>query len=242
MIHPDFFLASVDDDCFKLYLDTLEERTLRIFKHKQDVLGNRATFVPIKEPSNLPHSVPFGQAILRRDIRRERTLAVVSRSSASSSAPASKFSPPPRPAQEGARSIEQVLAGAAVASGGPGIAMGVDAEPIRTFEPTFLERNFSAAERADVAEHDAATGTERTAAGHWAVKEAVVKALGNAGAALGSADQSLCDVEVRRQDGGSLRVELHKAALAAAEKVGAREVRVSLTYAQGVAYAAAVLV
>lgn len=237
LIHPDYFLASVEEDCFQVYLQTLNERMLQMFKHKQDVLGNRTPFVPIKEPSNTPHSVAFGQAILQKDMRRARTLPRFS-------APAptehlqSNFKPPPRTAQTG---IEQALM-EATSGGTAGLAMGIDAEPIQTFEQTFLQRNFSVKELKDIHEHDATTGTERTATGHWAVKEAVVKALGNAGATLRSASQPLCDIEVLRRDSGSLGIQLHGEALGASEKLQVKDIRVSLTYAQGTAYAAAILV
>merc|ERR1711953_841635 len=209
----------------------------RIFKHKQDVLGNRMPFVPIKEPSNTPHNLAFGQAILRKDLRRARTLPVLS-SSTPTEPLQNTFQPAPRSAEAG---IEQAVMEVA-SSGGAGVAMGIDAEPIRKFDSTFLQRNYSAAELLDIQQHDATTGTERTAAGHWAVKEAVVKALGNAGAPLRSASQPLSDVEVLRQDSGSLSIQLHGEALAASQKLQIKDIRVSLTYAQGVAYAAAVLI
>merc|ERR1712048_634544 len=96
-------------------------------------------------------------------------------------------------------------------------------------------------ERQDIHDHDALLGTERTATGHWAVKEAVVKALGNAGAVLKSASQPLSDIEVQRKDGGSLAVQLHGEVLRASEGLQIKDIRVSLTYAQDTAYAAAIL-
>merc|ERR1712125_270894 len=97
-------------------------------------------------------------------------------------------------------------------------------------------------ELADIAKRDVATGTQRTAVGLWTAKEAILKALGNAGASLQDASKPLCDIELCRQEGGSLRVDLHGSARAAAEKVGIAEARVSVTYAGDIAYAAAVLV
>jgi len=186
----------------------LEERCVQSFKHKQDILGNRAPFVPIKDPSNTP----------------------------------GRFNPTPRVvAQEAERSMEQTLI-AAASLAGPNLGIGVDAEPVRSFEKSFLERNFSREESEDIVQHDISTGTQRTAAGHWAVKEAVVKALGNAGAELGQAHEPLCEIEILRETNGGLRIQFHGRAQVAAAKIGVKEARVSLTYAKEIAYAAAVLV
>jgi len=125
---------------------------------------------------------------------------------------------------------------------GPNLGLGVDAEPVREFENSFLERNFTLAERTDINKHDNETGTRRTAAGHWAMKEAVVKALGNAGAELGAAHEPLLDIELVRELNGSVRVQFGRHVQSVADKFGIKEARVSLTYAQGIAYAAAVLV
>lgn len=238
VIHPEYFLASITDSCYDEYLARLEERNLRIFKHRQDILGNRSPFVPIKDPNSTPHAVPFSQAALDKSIRREKTLLV---RQAALAAPS--FQPQSRVTKdvEATAILEQVLVQATAASSGSNLGIGVDAEPIRQFESSFLERNFSKIERDDIVSHDESTGTQRTTAGHWAVKESVAKALGNAGADLASAQHPLADIELCRDANGSLKVQFHGRAQAEAAKVGAREVHVSLSYAQGVAYAVAIL-
>jgi len=240
----------VQDETFDTYLRLLEARQAQVFKHRQDIFGGRAPFVPIK--SEDPFSVPFSTAILDKSFRlassgshfRLPQDATVSTKQATGKVPPSAF---PRLAatQEEARgsgAVARALMQAAAGIAGPALSMGIDAEPVRVFEASFLDRNFSKAERADILEHDQATGTQRSAAGLWAAKEAVIKALGNAGAVLRGADEPLLDVGLHRLPGGSLRVELQGRARDAAEQLGVREARVSLTYADCVAFAAAILV
>lgn len=236
LVHPDYFLGSVDETTYQRYLLDLEERRVRSFKHQQDILGNRAPYVPIKDPNSPPHSVPFRQAILDKSIRREKTLRA-----RSSAAPSQLTLVPKGPITEAESSMKQALISVANLAG-PNLGLGVDAEPVREFENSFLERNFTLAERTDINKHDNETGTRRTAAGHWAMKEAVVKALGNAGAELGAAHEPLRDIELVRELNGSVRVQFGRHVQSVADKFGIKEARVSLTYAQGIAYAAAVLV
>jgi len=245
LIHPNYFLAAVEDAAFDGYVHSLEARHAHVFKHRQDIFGGRQPFVPIK--SDDPHSVPFRTAILDKSIRLPGASSSQARGVAHAvAATASSFSPPPRTANGAEASsgcaVSRAMMQAAAGISGPALSMGIDAEPVRAFETSFLDRNFSKDERADIAEHDETTGTQRSAAGLWAAKEAVVKALGNAGAALRGADEPLLDIGLRRLQGGSLRVELRGRAREAAEHLGVREARVSLTYADGIAFAAAILV
>jgi phosphopantetheine--protein transferase-like protein len=238
LIHSDYFLASIDDDSFSKYTQRVVERDHRIFKQRQDIFGGRVSFVPIKAPEATPHSEPYPKAVLNKDVRRPKTMTVAPDTGAPM-----EFKPQARTAPS-APGMEAVgLALQAVSAGkGPSKAMGIDAEPVRPFEASFLERNFSAKERADIEQRDLNTGTKRTASGLWSAKEAVVKALGNAGAQLGAASQPLNDIELHREEGGSLRVELKGSALAAAQKVKATDMHVSVTYAADTAYAAAIVV
>jgi len=236
LVHPDYFLASVDEATYQKYLLDLEERRVRSFKHKQDIVGNRAPFVPIKDPNSPPHSVPFSRAILDKSIRREKTL--VARIAATSSHSTKE---PTGIRTESEASMRQALLSAANLSG-PNIALGVGVEPVGDLETSFLERNFTLAEREDIKKQDIEIGTKSTAAGHWAVKEAVVEALGNAGAELGKAHEPLCDVELFREPNGSLRVQFNQHLQSVATMLGVKDAHVSLTYAEGTAYAAAVLV
>jgi phosphopantetheine--protein transferase-like protein len=250
LIHSDFFLASLCEDAFTSYKQRLRERNARLFKHQQDIFGGRVPFVPVKSPENTPHTGPFVNVILNKDARREKTLSVATDPTKLEAVTPTcgvtvrDFLPPTQTASVSTAGMEAIghCLEAISAGKGKSIAIGIDAEPVRPLTAsTFMERNFTKEELADIAQRDAATGTERTALGLWSAKEAVLKALGNAGAPLGDASKPLCDIELCREEGGSLRVELRGSALAAAQKVGASDARVSVTYAGDVAYAAAIL-
>merc|ERR1712054_561667 len=117
-----------------------------------------------------------------------------------------------------------------------GRSVGVDVEPVANpafGKDSFLERNYTQQERA------ACVGSERSFAGLWAGKEAVVKARGNAGASLRSADAPLAEVELERQADGAVHVHLHGNAAKEASRVSVDKVMVSLSYADGLAVAVA---
>merc|ERR1712216_1024516 len=102
---------------------------------------------------------------------------------------------------KGAANLEASLMEASGASAGRSV--GVDVEPVSNpafGKETFLDRNYTQKER------DACAGSDRGLAGLWAGKEAVVKALGNAGASLRSADAPLAEVELERQADGVVHV------------------------------------
>merc|ERR1712195_82772 len=88
-----------------------------------------------------------------------------------------------------ATNLESALMSATGSSSGRSV--GVDVEPIANpafGKDTFLDRNYTQKER------DSCAGSDRSLAGLWAGKEAVVKALGNAGASLRSADSPLTEL------------------------------------------------
>jgi fatty acid synthase subunit alpha len=139
------------------------------------------------------------------------------------------------PAAAGAVSdLDSAISSALGASAGRSV--GVDVEPIANpafGKETFLDRNYTQMER------DACAGSDRSLAGLWAGKEAVVKALGNAGAHLKAADAPLAEVELERQADGAVHVHLHADAAKEASRVGVDKVMVSLSYADGLAVAVA---
>lgn len=115
-------------------------------------------------------------------------------------------------------------------------SVGIDVEPITNpcfAKESFLERNYTERERASCG------SSSRSFAGLWAGKEAVVKVLGNAGARLKSAGSSLQDLELLRNDDGTIVCQFHGAAAQEAARVGVNNVMISLSYADDLAVAAA---
>jgi len=239
-IHPDYFLSSLDEATFAGYSSKLVARDQRIFQHRQNIYGGRTPWTPIKAMENKPHKDSkdaFSKAVLNKGFRLDATFAPADDVTSMLS-----FSPPPRTASDvKTPALNQALTTAMQESGGAGKAMGIDAEPVRQFATSFLERNFTSAEREDIVQQDSASGTTRTASGLWAAKEAIVKALGNAGVALGAASDPLVDIELCRKENGALGVQFHGKVMEATKSLQITEVRVSLSYADGVAYAAAIL-
>ena len=119
----------------------------------------------------------------------------------------------------------------------PGIDLVETARVARAIErhgEAFLRRVFTAAERAYCDTH---VNPAPYYAARWAAKEAVAKALGTG---IGP-EASLAEIEVVRSASGQPLIQLHGTAAAAAAKMGAKEVRISLTHAENYAAAFAVI-
>ncbi|NLG25216.1 MAG: holo-ACP synthase [Clostridiales bacterium] len=97
--------------------------------------------------------------------------------------------------------------------------------------PRFLQRIYTERERSQIER-----GGAQTAAGLFAAKEAVAKALGT-----GFSGFMPWDVEVARDDLGRPCAALSRGALARMEALGGRSVLVSITHSGGFAAAVAIL-
>ena len=116
------------------------------------------------------------------------------------------------------------------------LGIGVDLVDVDSFrellesgEAAFVGSVWTETEQRD------AEGSPESLAARWAAKEAVMKALGR-----GLGDIDLLDIEVARLHSGALEVRLHDSAATAAERVGARQVHVSISHDQGWAVAFAI--
>ena len=117
------------------------------------------------------------------------------------------------------------------------LGIGIDLADIGRIEravarhPRFLERVYSEAERAAVARKGA-----QTAAGYFAAKEAVSKALGT-----GIRGFSMADISIEPDGLGKPTARLSGGALRRMEEMGGKSLLVSITHAGGFAAAVAVL-
>ncbi len=117
------------------------------------------------------------------------------------------------------------------------LGIGVDLIGIGRIEraigrhPRFLERVYSEAERAAIAQKGA-----QTAAGYFAAKEAVSKALGT-----GIRGFSMPDISIEPDELGRPVARLSGGALARMEAMGGKSLLVTVTHAEGMASAVAVL-
>jgi holo-[acyl-carrier protein] synthase len=108
------------------------------------------------------------------------------------------------------------------------------AASIERLGESFLKRVFTAEEQA-YCEGRGASRMQSYAA-RWAAKEAVAKALGTG---IGAA-AAMNEIEVWNAETGEPRLRLHGSAAATAERLGVKELRLSLTHTEH--YAAAFVV
>jgi len=231
LIHPDYFLATYSTDDLLVYQSKRDGRLKDSNKFHEDVIAGRRSYVEVKTSTPYPPE-DIKKWMLGKDKRMGGA------PSQEIPEPQSGFKPAVRgPATSAvAQVMEQNLVDAIAGSSGASF-VGVDVEPISNqcfVNETFLERNYTKKERAECGT------TARSYAGLWAGKEAVVKVLGNAGAKLKSAGASLEDVELSRASDGTVSVKLHGYAAEEAARVGVSNLKVSLSYADNMALAAAV--
>ncbi len=115
------------------------------------------------------------------------------------------------------------------------LGVGLDLADIGRIEkaiqkPHFLERIFSEEERENIARKGA-----QTAAGYWAAKEAVAKALGTGFRGFG-----MWDIAVHNDELGRPEAVLKGGALTRLNELGGK-LTISITHSQGFAAAVAIL-
>ncbi len=106
---------------------------------------------------------------------------------------------------------------------------------IRKHGEVFLDRVFTADEQGYCSRHKA---SDQHYAGRWAAKESILKALGT-GWAKGI---GWTDLEIFHLEGGKPQVRLHGVAEVVAEKLGIREVMISISHTSTTAIAFAIAV
>lgn len=116
------------------------------------------------------------------------------------------------------------------------LGVGLDLADIERIEraiqkPHFLERIYSEEERAAIQRKGA-----QTAAGYFAAKEAVSKALGTGFRGFG-----MWDICIRNDELGKPEALLKNGALDRLTELGGRKITLSITHSQGFAAAVAIL-
>jgi fatty acid synthase subunit alpha len=233
LIHPDYFLATYSTDDLQVYQAKRDPRLKDSNKFHEDVIAGRRSYVEVKTSTPYPP-----EDIKKWMLGKDKRVGGAPSQEIPEPQSSSGFKPAGRgPATSAvAKVMEQSLVDA-IAGGTGASFVGVDVEPISNqcfVNETFLERNYTKKERQECGK------TARSYAGLWAGKEAVVKVLGNAGAKLKSAGASLEDVELSRASDGTVSVKLNGYAAEEAARVGVSNLKVSLSYADNLALAAAV--
>jgi holo-[acyl-carrier protein] synthase len=126
-------------------------------------------------------------------------------------------------------------------SEGAVVGVGVDVISVERLassverRPGILDRLFTPAERAVIDRGDSAEAAQRSMAGRFAAKEAVMKALG-----VGLGEVDFADIEVVGGRGGAPSALLHGRAKERAALLGAAQVSISMSHDAGLAIAFAV--
>jgi fatty acid synthase subunit alpha len=263
LIHPDFLLATLDENEYTRYCAKREKRQEQAYRHLHDALAGVAPFVQVKTAP--PYSDEDSAAVYLNPNARA-TFNTKQQKWSISAKPTNGAHNPQKPPTEKSGSSKKVAAASPVSQDDPeSVAMskvlikmsmsqvtaedkgvGVDIELLSALNldnDTFLERNFTEAEQ----RYCFSTPDPRSSfTGRWSAKEAVLKAISNAcppdspqlwkGAGAG-----LKDIEILPSENGSPAVNFHGDAAKIIEKVGIKSVKVSIShsgaYAMAMAYA-----
>lgn len=127
------------------------------------------------------------------------------------------------PSKAAARALDELNASSILAGVGVDLVdVGMLNELLNSGGSAFLDTGWTEAEQRDV------VGIPERLAGRWAVKEAVMKALGR-----GLGDIDPLHIEVMTVSNGAPEVRLCDSAAAAAQQAGVETVKVSVAHEQG---------
>jgi phosphopantetheine--protein transferase-like protein len=188
VVHPDIVFAQLDDASLAEYAAARTKRHGRTYRHYHDALAGKRTLFRAKD------APPYTDA-QQSDVLLDPTARAAAAGDSYSFGSWKRGNA--TDAEKAAGALATTLAAAATATAGTqGASVGVDVQLIAdlSLDPTFIERNFSEAER-----HALSSSADRrsTAAGRWAAKEAVFKAVSLAtGLPSRGAGAALTEVEV----------------------------------------------
>lgn len=229
-IHPKYLFATLDEATFDAYAAKVQGRQKKAYRYFHNGLINNSIFVAKTDAPYTDEQMP--QVFLNPNARvsvdkKTAKLTYSNRFAADAKAVAAAKS------QKTKQVVEALAAGAAK----PGNKVGVDVEEISAINienETFLERNFTEAERAYC---EKAADPQSSYAGKWSAKEAVFKSLGVKSQGGGA---ELKSIEIVNDDKGAPSVQLHGDAAEAAKNAGVKEVTVSISHSESQAIAVAV--
>jgi len=240
IVHPDYFLASLPEETVSSYVIRRDARCRQAQTYHEDSMAGRRKFVEVKTEAPYANE-ETKDWMLNRDRRlfggndqaSDSSVSVSDAHSEVSTEDSFSFVPRNRTTQT---VLTQTMEAVMKQTSSPS-SVGIDVECITNpcfSKDSFLERNYTAREREECGL------SSRSFAGLWAGKEAVVKVLGNAGAQLKSAGSALQDVELLRNEDGTVTCQFHGTAADEAARIGVGDVMISLSYADNLAVAAAV--
>ncbi|TYZ64727.1 hypothetical protein PybrP1_002858 [[Pythium] brassicae (nom. inval.)] len=174
LVHPDYLLATLDDDAFGVYVASRAKRVQRMNAYVQNAFTGKHPFIQVKHAA--PYSSEQESSVYLDPTARARFDADSNTWRFSDVCLADQL-------RAALNQSSAVISSSVQRSAGcDRVGLGVDVEPVATFEnlrdrEDFIRRNFTEEEMAYCysAPHPAASF-----AGRWAAKEAIVKAISSA--------------------------------------------------------------
>lgn len=213
-VHPDYLFGILDQATYESYATKVTARNKKAYRYMHNAITRNTMFVAKEHP---PYGDELEQPVYLDPLARVEVgkdeLSFSNKSIQSSKSYVSEV----------ADSTGKALSSLNKSSKG----VGVDVELISALNldnETFLERNFTAAERAYC---DKSSSPSASYTGTWSAKEAVFKALGVKSQGAGA---SLIDIEITRDNNGAPQVKLNDAAKKTADSAGVKKINISISH------------
>mmetsp|Transcript_8197 Transcript_8197/g.8128 ORF Transcript_8197/g.8128 Transcript_8197/m.8128 type:complete len:1882 (+) Transcript_8197:146-5791(+) len=213
-VHPDYLFGILDQATYESYATRVTARNKKAYRYMHNAITRNTMFVA-KE--HAPYGDELEQPVYLDPLARVEVnkdeLTFSNKSVQSSKAYVGEV----------ADSTGKALSSLNKSSKG----VGVDVELLSALNlenETFLERNFTATERAYC---DKSSSPHASYTGTWSAKEAVFKALGVKSQGAGA---SLIDIEITRDANGAPQVQLNEGAKKAAISAGVKKINVSISH------------
>eukprot|EP00667_Euglena_gracilis_P000009 EG_transcript_9 len=236
VVHPDYVLATLSLPEYERYATLRARREAAYCKATHDSLTGTQPLLRVK--TEAPYTPKQMQAVYLDPTARAKYDPEKGSWSFARYGEA-KAAEHPQEVQATQEALRQVVAPALAEAKGVGCDVQLTAD-LNLANDTFVQRNFTDAE---IAYCRAQPDPQASFAGRWSAKEAVVKAVSNfrpdAPAVWQGAGAPLRAIEVLPSPSHSPRVQLTGEALVAAEQLGVREVRVSISHSGAYAIAVA---
>ncbi len=213
-IHADYLYAALDEKSYESYVSKVNARYKKAYRYVHRAMAEESLF---SAKEHAPYSDELEQPVYLDPLTRvtpDKTGSLIYTQ--------------PNVQKSGAYLAQQtgkVVESLTESSSGKNV--GVDVELISAINienETFLERNFTKAERS----YCSKTASPRSSyAGNWSAKEAVFKSLNTAGKGAGA---ELKSIEILRDSNGAPVVKLHGDAAKAAAANGIKTVKVSISH------------
>jgi len=256
-VNPFYLFRCLPENVMTQYMGKLNIRRTAVRRRRLEILSGMEPLIRVKDLTyhngnkDLERSImldPCSRIHLEKDVERRllrdvkyanETGTSSSSSSNSSHSTITSTESSSISNDENSLSVEPILSPVRriASEGSPFKAMGIGVDIVEAFvfgSEAWVSYNFTTHERA-VCEENVSRMWERLW-GRWAAKEAVYKAISNAGNGMaineGGQHKSMKDVEIVTRGDGSTVVQLHNDAKLLAEYTGIKSIQASISYSE----------